>query len=738
MGPLLSVIEETWGYRDLRPLQAAAMEAEIHGRDSVVIMPTGGGKSLCYQAPALLRDYPTVVVSPLIALMKDQVDGLRACGVAASQIDSTLSAAERAGTEFDLLQNQLQLLFVSPERLASDDFIRLLKRARVKNFAIDEAHCISHWGHDFRPEYRQLGKLKDNFPGCAIHAYTATATQQVRDDIARELRMNDPIVMVGNFDRPNLSYRIQRRVNPRQQVLEILSRHPNEAGIIYCLRRNDVDELNRFLQEKKVRSFPYHAGLEKGERQRVQEAFAEERCDIVVATIAFGMGIDRSNIRFVIHTDLPKTIEHYQQETGRAGRDGLEAECVLLYSGGDVVTWKRILERSAEENNADPSFLPNAFQHLEDMDRYARGAVCRHRALVRYFGQEYDSANCGACDLCLGDHELIPDSLVVAQKILSCVARVQERFGVGQIVDVLHGDETEKVKSYRHDQLTTFGLLKDQTKVAIRDWIHQLIGQEVLAQSAEKYPVLKLNSASWEVMKKQRPVRLLRPIRKDEGKTPAKSKAERGSWEGVDRGLFDALRKVRTGLAMARSVPPYVIFSDATLRELAKVRPGSLDAVGNIYGIGARKLKDLGSIVLQTIRDYCHQNNIAMTSESTATKATPVPSGTTTAKGGRNQANALFAKQASIEAVMTATGRARSTVTHYLVDFIRETKPDEVSAWVSDTDFNKILAAVEKVGAEKLRPIYEELAGSVSYDSIKILLAHLDLETNSPETTIPE
>ena len=410
MEELLALIEKTWGYRTLRPLQEPAMRAFIERRDSLVVLPTGGGKSLCYQAPAVYLSQqgqgPTVVVSPLIALMKDQVDSLRALGVAASQLDSSLSAEDRRQAASDLRSGKLHMLFVSPERLvgggAGGSFQEMLREAGVRTFAIDEAHCISHWGHDFRPEYRQMANLKDMFPGAAVHAFTATATTQVRRDIAEQLRLEDPELLVGNFDRPNLTYRILPRRELMGQIEEVLERHKGEAGIIYCLRRRDVDEISETLSRTKKLNRTvagYHAGMTPDQRRRVQEAFIEEECDVIVATIAFGMGIDRSNIRFVLHTGMPKSIEAYQQETGRAGRDGLEAECVLLYSASDGFMWKSLIEKSAREAASgegggggmrlDPRFVPSALKHIDDMDRFARGAACRHKSLVEYFGQAY-------------------------------------------------------------------------------------------------------------------------------------------------------------------------------------------------------------------------------------------------------------------------------------------------------------------------------------------------------------
>src|SRR5947209_7532547 len=479
MDKLKHVIVQHWGFRAFRPLQDRAMRAVLDGRDSLVVMPTGGGKSLCYQAPAVLRGDTTVVISPLISLMKDQVDSLQACGVPAIQIDSSQTSNERYAYERDIRQGAVRLLFVSPERLVLTDFYRLLQEIDVRTFAIDEAHCISHWGHDFRPEYRQLNRLKELFPQAAIHAYTATATERVRQDIITQLGLRQPEVLVGNFDRPNLVYRVVPRHDLMRQTLEVIERHANEAGIIYCIRRKDVDELTEALKKRGCNALAYHAGLSPEERHSTQDAFRAEQCDLVVATVAFGMGIDRSNIRFVLHTAMPKSVEHYQQETGRAGRDGLEAECVLFYSGSDTLLWKSIIAKSAQEAQAGADYLTSAMQHLNHMDRYCRGSVCRHRALKQYFGQTYEAPSCNACDLCQGETEEVPDALVVAQKILSCVARVKENFGINHVIGVLRGDNTGNIRKWSHDKLSTYGLLTAEKKADLRDRVYQLIGQNL-------------------------------------------------------------------------------------------------------------------------------------------------------------------------------------------------------------------------------------------------------------------
>ena len=462
LSELYEVVRRTWGFETLRPMQEAAVRCALDGRDALVVLPTGGGKSLCYQAPALVREGLTLVVSPLISLMLDQVRGLEACGVSAGMLTSVQDEAERRTVERALWERRLDLLYVAPEKLMTPGFLSFIERQGLSGLAVDEAHCISHWGHDFRPEYRQLGELKQLRPDLPIQAFTATATPEVRADIAQQLGLVDPEIIVGAFDRPELTYRVRPRGELVTQVMEVVERNARRAGIVYCLRRADAEVLARKLASKGVRCLPYHAGLDAAERRRTQAAFDNEELDVVCATVAFGMGIDRSDVRFIVHASLPKGIEAYVQETGRAGRDGLAAECLLLYSGADYHGWKHLVERSALEGDrelADPDALDHALERLDAVWRYATGATCRHRYLARFFGQEdvWRAANpedrCGVCDVCLGEIEVAEESQVIAQKILSCVVRCSQRFGAGHIVDVLRGSESQKLRQYGHEEL---------------------------------------------------------------------------------------------------------------------------------------------------------------------------------------------------------------------------------------------------------------------------------------------
>jgi ATP-dependent DNA helicase RecQ len=542
-----------------------------------------------------------LVISPLISLMKDQVDGLRVDGVAAAFLNSTLNAAERDGVLASLRDDRCRLLYVSPERVVGDgsqSFRRLLPQLGVRYIAIDEAHCISQWGHDFRPEYRQLGRLRDELPEVPMHAFTATATERVRRDIVAELGLREPLVLVGSFDRPNLSYRVLRRGHLRTQLAQILSRHVGEAGIVYCPSRRDVEAVAEWLRSEGYRARPYHAGLPDEIRTRHQEEFLNERADIVVATVAFGMGIDRSNVRFVVHAGAPRSLEHYQQESGRAGRDGLAAECVLIYSAGDFGRWRQILEANGELSESARALL-------RDMERYASGTRCRHRALVEYFGEAYRHPACGACDWCLKELQAVDDSTTVARKILSCVARVNQSWGIGHVADVLTGRASEKVVASRHQQLSTFGLLKDEPGGTVRGYIEQLVALGFLLKDGDPYPVLRLTATGVALLKGGASCALYRELQPVKGRKRSRGGVGEKTPAGDDPALFDILREVRLRIARDRAVPPYVIFHDTTLREMAARRPADMDSLFQIYGVGAKKAADFGEAFLDAIRSHC-------------------------------------------------------------------------------------------------------------------------------------
>ena len=698
------------------------MRSVVEGRDSVVVLPTGGGKSLCFQAPALAMEGVAVVLSPLISLMKDQIDALRDNGVAAASVNSAMSVAERQQVANDVRAGRLKLLYMSPERLMNERTLDFLRGQKVSFFAIDEAHCISDWGHDFRPEYRMLRALKEQFPEIGVHAYTATATPRVRDDIARELRLRKPELLVGSFDRPNLIYRVVRRQDVYKQLRDVVDRFPDDSGIIYCIRRADVDELCARLCADGYSALPYHAGLSDVDRRQNQEAFINDRARIVVATVAFGMGIDKSDVRYVIHAAAPKSLEAYQQESGRAGRDGLEAECWLFWSPQDLLTWRKI------QQDLPPEAYKIAMELLQGIEQYCGALDCRHGLLVRHFGQDLAKTNCAACDVCLGGLELVEDRLVIAQKILSCVLRLKESFGAEYTSQVLIGEEDEKILSRGHNRLSTYGLLKEHAKKHVRTWIEQLLGQGFLTRGGE-YNVLQVTPSGWTVLRGETLPLLARPHVAERKSRKARfaeasARVDLGSWEGVDRELFDELRKLRRRRADAKGLPPFIVFGDATLRDLARRRPSTLAAMRHVHGVGEKKLAEYGEDFVAAIVDYGQRTgtpldvNFEFAEVEEPEEAAP-PKQVSEAKA---TAFAMFATGQSIEAVQQATGRAFSTAAQYLNEFITEHGISDPSPWLDDATFARIGQAGLKVGTERLKPIFEELGGEVSYEQIRIAL----------------
>ena len=582
---LHGALKKHFGYDEFRPLQEEIIRDALAGRDVFALMPTGGGKSLCFQLPALLRDGLTVVVSPLISLMKDQVDSMQTSGIAATFLNSALDAEEARARLRGLHRGEHHLLYVAPERLMLDTFLAKVKQWKVAQIAIDEAHCISEWGHDFRPEYRQLAHLREHFPGVPIMALTATATDRVRQDILQQLQLRDARCYVASFNRPNLIYRVLPKKDPYEQILALVRSRPEESGIVYCASRKTADSLARKLGADGIKAKPYHAGLEAKERSRHQDLFRRDDVRVITATIAFGMGVNKPNVRFVVHYDLPKNIEGYYQETGRAGRDGLPADCVLLFNAGDVMKQKRFIE----EKNAEEQII--AREQLRVMVGYAETGQCRRATLLKYFGEDFPHRSCDGCDNCLTPRETF-DGTVHAQKFLSCVHRVQAKhgfgFGLNHIVEILTGGDTEAIRQRGHEQLSTFGIGADMSRKGWQTLGRELVQLGLVAAAPGKFATLQVTDAGMEALRQRKTIVLTKPLDSAEAKRPKR----RAGDVPCDELLFEKLRLLRRTLADERNVPAYVIFSDATLREMARALPTTVEAFERIPGVGERKLKD--------------------------------------------------------------------------------------------------------------------------------------------------
>jgi len=597
---LLALLKQYFGFASFRPLQEEIIRAALAGQDVFALLPTGGGKSLCFQLPALVRPGLTVVISPLIALMKDQVDALTESGVPATFLNSSLAAGESRPRLRGLHNGEYRLLYVAPERLMLSGFLDDLERWNVNLIAIDEAHCISEWGHDFRPEYRQIASLRARFAKAPFMALTATATERVRTDIVQQLSLRDPRLFVASFNRPNLTYRVEPKSGAYEQTLGFIRARPRESGIVYCQSRKTAESVAQKLNEDGIPARPYHAGLASEERARNQELFLRDETRVVCATIAFGMGINKPNVRFVIHYDLPKNVEGYYQETGRAGRDGLPGECLLLFSAGDVVKQKGFIEEKT-----DPREQRIAREQLQQIVHYAEMSECRRASLLDYFGEEYPETNCGGCDNCLTPRATY-DGTLAAQKFLSCVYRIRERsgFGVGlnHLIEVLTGADTEKIRHWGHAQLSTYGIGKETGRAEWAAIGRELIRLGLLAQTTDKYPVVQLTDEGREFLKRRRTVQLTRPI------AAVTKPAPHAGEISCDENLFERLRALRKRLADERGVPPYIVFSDVSLRQMARLYPQNESEFTRVSGVGAKKLREFGAAFLAEITAYLAAN----------------------------------------------------------------------------------------------------------------------------------
>ena len=707
-----SILKSTFGYDTFKPLQREIIANVQARRDTLVIMATGGGKSLTYQVPALLFDGLTVVVSPLIALMKDQVEQLRALGVAAVFLNSSLSPDEYQENMDAVKSGQSKLLYVAPETLLTPRIYSLLSSLKLDLLAIDEAHCISEWGHDFRPEYRQLVDVRKKFPSAVCMALTATATPRVRADIMSTLGFSQANEFQSSFNRENLFIEVTPKREPVAQTIKFLENFKDQSGIIYCFSRRQVDELADALAHKGFSVRPYHAGLEDSERRRNQEAFIRDDVQIIVATIAFGMGINKPNVRFVVHFDLPKNIESYYQEIGRAGRDGLPAHCLLLYSYGDAAKIRYFIDQKEDPERSA------AYQHLDAMTRYAEGSVCRRKPLLAYFGETFVGENCGTCDNCGMEESDLADITIPAQKFLSCVKRSGERFGAAHVVDILLGSKNEKVEKYNHHELSTYGIGKELTK---SQWMHvsrQLVERGLLDQEPA-YRVLSITAKGLDLLKSRDQIRgqINEPQKKERSGARGKVSAE----SEYDKSLFSLLRNKRKELADSAGVPPYVIFSDKTLVEMSSYFPQSRDSLLNINGVGKVKNERYGNDFLAIIKDYCRSNRID--------EKYKTPIRTADKDAGRRYVTVGEAYNAgeSIQDLMKRYEVSADTILNHLARFIMTGNPlRSAEDLIALSNLNPdqqmaVFKAFDILGSDMLKPVYDKLNGTVNYDELRIL-----------------
>ncbi len=709
------ILKHQFGYDSFRMNQEAAIEAVLDKRDAVVLMPTGGGKSLCYQIPALMSDGLTLVVSPLIALMKDQVDALVNNGVKAAFLNSSQTSREQTEVFQRVRSGDLKILYVAPERLlqSGDQFIDFLNSINVSLFAIDEAHCISSWGHDFRPEYIQLGKLKRYFPDVPIIALTATADKLVRRDIFERLNINHAELFISSFNRPNIYYSVEPKRNSYGRLLEFLEERRDESGIIYCLSRASTESLAIDLRDEGFSVLPYHAGLDKATRDKNQELFLNDDVKIIVATIAFGMGIDKSNVRFVVHNDLPKNVESYYQETGRAGRDGLESHALLFFSWADVIKLKGFAE--VEGNKAQTDIM---LKKLNQMGEFGDMKMCRRKFLLKYFDEDLQE-DCGKCDNCNKTFEKF-DGTIIAQKALSAVARTDQRFGLTYLIDFLRGSKSKTIK-LEHLHLKTYGIGADVSKDNWFDYFKDLIAQGYLAQTEGQYPTLVLTENSLDVLRGEQQVELFKIAEKEEKKSSLVSDVS----HPYLKDLFDELKKIRTTLARAESVPPYVVFSDAALIEMATYLPQNSDEMLKISGVGDVKMEKYGEDFLEIIVDYCDINNLDSRINLKTPKYEPKKRTKRNAKGESTYSITLelFKSGASIEEVARQRELTVGTVETHLVRFIPtgEVKLTEI---VPVEKIETIRNAVIEMNAEQgITPIKEFLGEDYSYGEIRAVVA---------------
>ena len=710
---MLDTLKKVFGFQDFRPNQEAIIENILEKKDVFAVMPTGGGKSLCYQLPARMVEGVTVVISPLISLMKDQVDAALENGITAAFINSSLKPHEMSDVYRMIKNNKLELLYIAPERFAMHGFLETLKEIPVALFAIDEAHCISEWGHDFRPDYLSLSNITEIFTGTPVAAFTATATQRVQDDIINKLALRTPFTVRASFNRGNLFYRVESKRGLEAQVLEYLGAHPGESGIIYRTTRDSVSDLADTLSGHGIKALPYHAGLTQEERKANQEAFNRDEVNIIVATIAFGMGIDKSNVRFVIHADLPKNIEGYYQETGRAGRDGEPADCILFFGRGDIPKIRYFIDQIADEGERSI-----ALEKLRQTVKYASHNVCRRRQLLEYFGERYKNENCGTCDICTGTVEMV-DITTDAQIVMSAMSRTDQRFGAGHIVDIITGADTKRIRGFQHDKIKTYGAGRHRDKNHWRFIVDELLAQDVINQDGDRYPVLKITEKGRGILFGKEKISALK-------REEAKKKQRAGrEFEPYDEALFERLRTLRKKLADEQHVPPFVIFSDRTLHEMCRRYPATLPAMAKISGVGDAKLERYGADFTEIIRAYLDENPEITVPEAPSVAAPARPAAKKARGETFEKTYELFVKGLSTGQISKTRNLAESTITGHIEQLIMDGREIEMDRLVDPGSLDKIGNLFLTLQSWELNPVIDHFKGKVSYDEAKFVRAYM-------------
>lgn len=692
-------LKKYFGYDSFRPMQQEIIEAIYNQKDSLVLMPTGGGKSICYQIPAITMPGTCIVVSPLISLMKDQVEGLKSNGVAAEYLNSSLSMADQRVVEEQLFRGELQLLYVSPEKLGSQGFLPFLKKRKINLFAIDEAHCISAWGHDFRPEYTKLKFLKKEFPGVPVVALTATADKTTRQDIQKQLGLNEPELFIASFDRPNLSLEVRPGQQRVEQIIDFIYQHPDQPGIIYCLSRKSTENIADKLQLKGINAAPYHAGLNDAVRAQAQEDFINDKVQIIVATIAFGMGIDKSNVRWIIHYNLPKNLENYYQEIGRAGRDGIPSETILFYSYADVSLYKDILSKNA----TDPKHLELQMLKLDRMLQFAEASFCRRQILLSYFGENFQE-NCGNCDVCKNPPKYF-DGTIIAQKALSAVYRLKGQASLSVLIDVLRGSQKKSIYERGYQNIKTFGAGRELSNFEWQFFLTQLINTGYLEIDYVDRMNLKLTEASRPVLFENQKVPLVKFV-------PKKKKEKKPKYQPIERSpgeeLFESLRQLRRSISQERGIPPYLVFSDATLHEMVRIQPMTDESMLKVSGVSQRKLHLFGNQFKEAILEFKSKHYRKM--------------------GGTSYGISLdlLNQGLSLQEIAETRGLALGTIYSHMASLYEEGEKVPILQFITNNEIRAVANVVANMEeTEKLKPIYEALNGEIEYNKIRLILAYL-------------